>query len=73
MAKKTNHNLKESSLSNEAMDRVKAKHLEEYLNSIFSFALENKLHIVGIRENEDFHVLWYDPEHEICPSAKRST
>ena len=29
--------------------------------------------VVGIRKNEDFHVLWYDPEHEVCPSKKKHT
>lgn len=62
-----------SSLSNEATERLKNRQLEEYEDSIFSFALENKLRVVGIRKNEDFHVLWYDPEHEICPSKKKHT
>ena len=62
-----------SSLSPEAAERLKAKQLEEYSDSIFSFAFENKLRLVGIREKEDFHALWYDPEHEICPSKKNHT
>ena len=67
------HFLSLASLSPEAVERLKAKQLEEYSDSIFSFALDNKLRLVGIRKNEDFHVLWYDPEHEVCPSKKKHT
>lgn len=46
------------------------KHALEF---IFSFALQNRLRIVGIRENEYVHVLWRDPDNEICPSKKHHT
>ena len=71
--KSKHHQLSLDMLSKDALDRFNARHLEEYGDSIFSFALQNKLRIVGIRENEYFHVLWYDPKHEICPSKKRHT
>ena len=60
-------------MSSEALERVKARELDENLDAIFSFALENKLRIVGVRIDENFHVLWYDPEHEVCPSSKKHT
>lgn len=71
--KSKHHFLSPQFLSPEAAERLKAKQLEEYSDSIFSFALDNKLRLVGIRKNEDFHVLWYDPEHEVCPSKKKHT
>lgn len=71
--KSKHHLLAVDSLSKEAIDRFKAKHLEEYSDAIFSFAFQNKLRIIGIRENEYFHVLWYDPEHQVCPSNKKYT
>lgn len=71
--KSKHHLLDATKLSNEAMERLKSKKLEEDSDSIFSFALQNKLRIVGIRKNEYFHVLWYDPNHEVCPSKKRNT
>ena len=60
-------------MSKEAADRIRAKELDEYSDAIFSFALQNKLRVIGIREDEHFHVLWYDPEHEVCPSKKKKT
>ncbi len=71
--KSKNHFLAPGSLSKEAVERLKAKDLEEFSDYIFSFALQNKIRIVGIRNGEKFHVLWYDPDHEICPSKKRHT
>jgi hypothetical protein len=71
--KSKHHFLSEDSLSKEALERMQSRQLGEYSDSIFSFALQNKLRIVGIREDEHFHVLWYDPEHEICPSKKKNT
>lgn len=66
-----NHFLAPESISTAAIKRLEAKHLEDYSDNIFSFALTNKIRIVGIRDNEIFKVLWYDPNHEICPSMKK--
>lgn len=71
--KSKHHFLSIDILSKEAIDRIKERNLEDYADSIFSFALQNKLRIVGIRKDEHFHILWYDPEHEICPSRKKHT
>lgn len=59
-----------SKFSKDAQERFKQMNLEEYSDSIFSFALTNKLRVVGLRDREFFHVLWYDPEHNIYPSNK---
>lgn len=71
--KSKHHSIEVQKLSKEAQERFAAKKLEEDADSVFSFALDNKLRIVGIRKEECFHILWYDPEHEICPSKKKYT
>ena len=71
--KSKHHLLSIDSLSKDAFERLKAKQLEEESDSIFSFALQNKLRVVGIREGRYFHVIWYDPEHRICPATKKNT
>ncbi len=55
--KSKHHLLSIDMLSKDAFDRFMAKRLDGYEDSIFSFALQNRLRIVGIRENEHFHVL----------------
>ena len=54
--------------SGEARARISAMKLWDDTDRIFSFALQNKLRIIGLREKEFFHVLWYDPQHEVYPS-----
>ena len=61
------------SISKDAIDRIHAKKLDEFSDMIFSFAFQNKLRIIGIRSNQCFHVLWYDPNHEVCPYSKKHT
>ena len=64
--KSKNHFIPGEDLSKEAQERIRALHYEEYSDSIFSFAFLNLIRVFGIRENEYFHVVWYDPKHEIC-------
>lgn len=67
------HYLKIESLSKKAEKRLIAKKLEDQSDQIYSFALQNKLRIIGIRDDQFFHVLWYDPNHEVCVSHKKHT
>lgn len=67
------HYLKINDLSKFAQDRLRTLGLEEDSDQIFSFAFNNKLRIIGLRERDKFHVLWYDPNHNVCPSFKRHT
>lgn len=68
--KSKHHFLSYDTLSKKARDRVDFKHLYNDSDSIFSFALKNKLRIIGIREGRSFHVIWYDPQHKFCPSHR---
>lgn len=68
--KSKHHLLNYESLSKAAKERIEAKGLGEHIDAIFSFALQNRLRIIGIREGERFHVVWYDSEHQFCPTRK---
>lgn len=48
-------------------------HLEDFSDSIFSFALNNIIRVVGIRLNDNFYILWYDSKHAVFPSIKKHT
>lgn len=69
--KSKHHFLGVESLSPAACERIRAKHLEERSDSIFSFALQNRLRIIGYRDNEKFCAVWFDPLHEFCPSRRK--
>ena len=59
--------------SPEAKGRIEKLQLWEDTDSIFSFAFDNLLRIIGIRNGEKFHVVWYDAHHEFYPSPLRHT
>ena len=59
--------------SDEARARIDKLQLWEDTDRIFSFAFSNMLRIIGIRDRERFHVIWYDAKHEFCPSHLRRT
>lgn len=69
--KTKHHFLSTEALSREAVARIEAMHLQEESDNIFSFAFQNLLRIIGIRDGETFYVIWYDPNHKFCPSTKK--
>ena len=71
--KSKHHYLDYSSLSKEAQDRIKALDMESLTDAIFSFAFNNTLRIIGFRDGEYFHVVWYDRHHSFCPSKLKHT
>lgn len=71
--KSKHHYLDSSSLSKEAANRLSQLHLEEESDCVFSMALQNKLRLIGLVHGDKFHVIWYDPEHKVCPSKKKHT
>lgn len=71
--KSKHHYLEYSSLSKEAQDRIKALNMENETDAIFSFAFNNTLRIIGFREGQFFHAIWYDKNHKFCPSKLKHT
>ncbi|WP_346683105.1 hypothetical protein [Megasphaera stantonii] len=60
-------------LSKQAKMRLKNLALEDMADSLFSFAFNNTLRIIGLVNGDDFHVLWYNANHEVYPSKKKHT
>lgn len=71
--KSKHHYLDYERMSSEAKERITAKKFEEDVDSIYSFALNNIIRVIGIRDGCKFHVVWYDPKHEFYPSKKKHT
>ena len=71
--KSKNHELNLDRLSQKAVERIKKKHLNIDVDSLFSFALDNIKRLIGIRKDATFQVIWYDANHEFCPSPKKHT
>jgi len=43
------------------------------LEEIYSLRLTGKKRVWGIKDGNIFRLLWWDPEHEVCPSHKKHT
>ena len=43
---------------------------EQDLDRLFSFRIDGKTRVLGIREGEKFFVMWFDPNHEFYPVQK---
>lgn len=46
---------------------------QDDIDTLFSFAVGSLPRIWGIKDRNIFRVLWWDPNHEICPSFKSHT
>jgi hypothetical protein len=66
---KYNKNVPTSEIIKVVQDRLKYLKMDD-TDEIFSFHVTNMARIWGIKENETFKFLWYDPNHEICPTKK---
>lgn len=53
----------------EAQDRLVALKLDD-LDEIVSLRLSGKHRVFGFLHEHVYYVLWWDPEHEVCPSVK---
>lgn len=69
--KNRNHSVMVSKLCKQARDR--AVELKLGVDELFRFRLSGKQRLWGIRDRDRFRILWWDPEHEVCPSPKRNT
>lgn len=65
------HYLELKYLSKEAQNRANAIHLD--VDEVFSLRINGAHRIFGILEEGVFHIIWDDPEHEICKSNKKHT
>lgn len=64
-----NHFENVADLTKDAQKRITELHLD--IDQIFSLRLTATTRLYGILENGTFYILWYDPNHEIYPSAKK--
>ncbi len=70
--RKRNHSVNVEQLLKEARKRLTDLKLDD-IEELFRFRLTGEQRVWGIREREVFRILWWDPDHEICPSPLRNT
>lgn len=69
---KRNHLVPPGRLCSQAQSRLRHIQLDD-LENLVSLTIEGKPRIWGIRDRGVFRVLWWDPEHSVCPSHKKHT
>lgn len=69
---KRHHYCDVAGMCKKAKDRLEEIGLDDY-ERLFHFGLSGTQRVWGIREQQVFRILWWDPEHEVYPSNKKHT
>jgi hypothetical protein len=67
-AKKQNHSIEVTDLCKEARRRLEERRF--LLDEVVSLRLSGKERVFGYLENGVLVLLWWDPDHQVCPSLK---
>lgn len=70
--KKFHHLVKVDDLSAQAQDYLTRIALDD-VDELVSLRLSGKERIWGILDEGILNLLWWDPEHQVCPSLKKHT
>ena len=72
IAENGSHPISINKLVHHAQKRL-TKIKKDDLDDLYSLRISGKKRIWGIRERNIFWILWWDPNHEVCPSQKKHT
>lgn len=67
-----NHQIKIDSICKAARDRLVERKLND-IDEVCSLRIGAKPRVFGILDRGILRLLWYDPDHQICPSPKKHT
>jgi len=70
--RKNHHFIRTSDLCPEARNRLEELKQDD-IDRIVSLRLSSLERIYGILEDGILRLLWWDPEHRVCPSIKKHT
>ena len=71
-SKKQNHSVEVPALCKEAQERLVEMGLGDTA-TLISLRLSGKERVWGLRQGATLLVLWWDPEHAVCPSLLKGT
>jgi len=66
------HTIAVGSLSAEARKRL-IEIRQDDIDDVFSLRITGAERVFGIRDQWILRILWWDPEHRVCPSFKKGT
>lgn len=71
-AKKYNHQISVDQICQAATERLRELKLDD-VDQLLSLRLQATQRVWGLLERGVVTLLWWDPNHEICPSVKKHT
>lgn len=66
------HHVETYRLCKDAQDRLKSRETDD-IDQLLSLRLTGKERIWGIQDSAVVSLLWWDPEHQVCPALKKWT
>ena len=70
--KDNNHHIEISRLSKPARDRLQELQMDD-LDSLLSLRIRSRERVFGTLIQGVFYILWWDPDHAVCPAFKKHT
>ena len=67
---KGSHSISLEKLAPEAQKRLQEIKLD-HIRRLFSLCIHGSIRIFGIVHGDVLKIIWYDPEHQICPCRKK--
>ncbi len=64
------HSIPKTSLHKDARDRLEQLNQDD-IDKLFSLRLQGAHRIFGIKDGRVLKLLWFDPNHEVCPCKKK--
>lgn len=64
------HDLAPEAVSPEAFKRLRKINLEDGADMLYSLRMDGRRRIIALRDLSAVYILWWDPEHEVCPVHK---
>ncbi len=72
VAKKHNHLIAVSEICREAQEHLAEINMED-IDEVLSLRLSSRERVWGVLDRGVVELLWWDPEHSICPSPLKNT
>lgn len=66
------HFIEVSAIIRDAQRRLEALKLDD-TSDLFSLRLSGTERLWGLRSNDVFSLLWWDPDHQVCPAQLKHT
>jgi len=67
-----NHSVDRDKLSTDAQKKLRKRKLDDF-ERFWSLRITAKERVWGLLVEDVFYLLWWDPEHEVCPSHLKHT